>query len=51
LISEYGFDESLTNFECLGARVLPLNDSYDRCPAVRHALGSDRLGTGPIEWV
>lgn len=51
LISEYGFDESLTYFEGLGARVLPLRDLYDGRPAERHALGSDRLGRGPIEWV
>ena len=51
LITEYGFDESLTNFEGLGARVLPLKDSNDGRPAERHALGSDRLGRGPIEWV
>ncbi|MCA9035219.1 MAG: sulfatase-like hydrolase/transferase [Planctomycetaceae bacterium] len=50
LITEYGFDASLTNFEGLGPRVLPLKDAYDGKPAVPHALGSDRLGRGPIEW-
>lgn len=50
LITEYGFDQSLTNFEGLGPRVLPLKDSYDGKPPRRHALGSDNLGRGPIRW-
>lgn len=50
LIGEYGFDESLTNFEGLGPRVLPLLDDRDGKPVRRHALGSDKLGRGPIEW-
>jgi len=50
LITEYGFDESLTNFEGLGPRVLPLCDAYDGKPPRRHALGSDKLGRGPITW-
>ncbi|KAA5547139.1 sulfatase-like hydrolase/transferase [Roseiconus nitratireducens] len=50
LITEYGFDESLTNFEGLGPRVLPLKDAYDGKPPQKHALGSDRLGRGPILW-
>ena len=49
-ISEYGFDESLTNFEGLGPRVLPLCDAYDGRPTRKHALGSDDLGRGPILW-
>ena len=32
LITEYGFDQSLTNFEGLGPRVLPLKDAYDGKP-------------------
>jgi uncharacterized sulfatase len=48
LITEYGFDASLTNFEGLGPRVLPLLDAYDGQPAKRYALGSDTLGRGPI---
>ncbi len=32
LIKEYGFDASLTNFEGLGPRVLPLKDAYDNAP-------------------
>jgi uncharacterized sulfatase len=50
LISEYGFDESLTNFEGLGPRVLPLCDAYDGKGSRKHALGSDNLGRGPIMW-
>ncbi len=51
LISEYGFDQSLTNFEGLGPRVLPLKDAYDGNPPGRHDLGSANLGRGPIRWL
>lgn len=50
LITEYGFDESLTNFEGLGPRVLPLCYAYNGKPPKKHALGSDQLGHGPITW-
>jgi arylsulfatase A-like enzyme/GH43 family beta-xylosidase len=50
LISEYGFDASLTNFEGLGPRVLPLKDAFDGKPPQKHDLGSADLGRGPIEW-
>jgi uncharacterized sulfatase len=50
LIPAYGFDESLTNFEGLGPRLLPLCDAHDGKPPRRHALGSDTLGRGPIIW-
>ncbi|MEZ6126803.1 MAG: sulfatase-like hydrolase/transferase [Planctomycetaceae bacterium] len=50
LIHEYGFDRSLTNFEGLGPRVLPLKDAYDGKPPVKHDLGSEALGKGPIRW-
>ena len=50
LITEYGFDESLTNFEGLGPRVLPLCEAGDGKPPRKHALGSDKLGRGPIRW-
>ena len=50
LITEYGFDQSLTNFEGLGPRVLPLKDAYDGKPPKKHALGSDKLGRGEITW-
>ena len=49
-ISEYGFDESLTNFEGLGPRVLPLLDSYDGSEPQKYSLGSESLPTGPIRW-
>lgn len=49
-IREYGFDESLTNFEGLGPRILPLLDAYDGKEPAKHALGSDALGHGPIRW-
>ncbi len=51
LITEYGFDQSLTNFEGLGNRVLPLKDAYDGRPPRKHGLGSDQLGRGNIEWL
>jgi uncharacterized sulfatase len=50
LITEYGFDESLTNFEGLGPRVLALKDAYDGKPPQKHTLGSDKLGRGKITW-
>lgn len=50
LITEYGFDESLTNFEGLGPRLLGLGDAHDGKPPIRHALRSDTLGRGPIIW-
>ncbi|NQV25319.1 MAG: sulfatase-like hydrolase/transferase [Rhodopirellula sp.] len=51
LISEYGFDASLTNFEGLGPRVLAIKDAYDDKPTTRHTLGSDKLGRGKITYV
>ncbi len=49
-IQDYGFDVSLTNFEGLGPRVLPLCHTGQGKPPRRHALGSDKLGRGPIRW-
>src|SRR6188472_1061017 len=51
LITEYGFDESLTSFEGLGPRILPLLDAYDGKEPQKYSLGSDALGNGPIHWV
>ncbi|MFK7769964.1 MAG: sulfatase-like hydrolase/transferase [Mariniblastus sp.] len=51
LITEYGFDKSLTNFEGLGPRVLALKDAYDGNKAIPHTLGSDKLGRGEITYV
>jgi len=50
LVSEYGFDQTLTNFEGLGSRVLPLFDAYNGKPPKKHDLGSSKLGHGPIVW-
>lgn len=50
LITEYGFDRSLTNFEGLGSRVLPLTNADDGQPPGKHDLGSSSLGKGPIRW-
>lgn len=50
LISEYGFNETLTQFEGLGDRILPLLDAFDGQPPQKYALGSDNLGRGNIEW-
>jgi uncharacterized sulfatase len=50
LISEYGFAASLTNFEGLGDRVLPLLFRPNQTEPVKHALGSDNLGHGEITW-
>ena len=51
LITEYGFEESLTNFEGLGPRVLGFRNTFDGSPAPPHTLGSDRLGRGPVVYV
>ena len=50
LIAEYGFERSLTNFEGLGDRVLPLLVRPNQSQPAKHALGSDRLGRGEITW-
>ena len=50
LIRNYGFDRSLTNFEGLGPRVLPLKDAYDGQHPQKHDLGSASLGRGSIRW-
>ena len=50
LITDYGFDASLTNFEGLGPRVLPLIHADDGTPPRPHALGSDKLGRGELRW-
>ena len=51
LIAEYGYDATLTQFEGLGDRILPLLDAFDGKPAKKHALGSDTLGRGTITWM
>jgi uncharacterized sulfatase len=49
-IREHGFDASLTSFEGLGPRVLPLLDAYDGTKPQKHSLGSESLGHGKITW-
>jgi uncharacterized sulfatase len=51
LITEYGFQKTLTTFEGLGDRILPMLDAFDGRPAKKYALGSDKLGRGHITWV
>lgn len=45
LPTEYGFDESYTQFEGLGPRVLMKDDHY------KLASQSAALGRGPVEWL
>ena len=50
LITEYGFDASLTNFEGLGPRVLAICDAFNGKALHRHTLRSNTLGRGEIFW-
>jgi arylsulfatase A-like enzyme len=50
MITEYGFDESLTNFEGLGPRLLGMADAHDGKPPRPHSLKSETLGRGPVIW-
>jgi uncharacterized sulfatase len=53
LITSYGFDESLTQFEGLGDRVLPLMDTRLGTGGQKMPLGvaSEKLGKGDVKWV
>jgi len=51
MITEYGFETTLTTFEGLGDRILPLLNSFDGTPPKKYALGSDKLGRGNITWM
>ncbi|MDQ2688355.1 MAG: sulfatase-like hydrolase/transferase, partial [Armatimonadota bacterium] len=53
LITEYGFDASLTQFEGLGDRILPMLDDRDGKPPRKMPLGvgSEKLGRGKITWL
>jgi arylsulfatase A-like enzyme len=53
LVAEYGFDKTLTTFEGLGDRVLPILDAYDGKPARKYDLGiaSAKLGRGNVTWM
>jgi arylsulfatase A-like enzyme len=53
LITEYGFDTSLTSFEGLGERILPKWDPKPDGTEVHHPPTdmNSKLGRGPIRWV
>ena len=52
-ISDYGYDQSLTQFEGMGNRILPLMNDGKGKPPVKFPLGvaSEKLGGGEIRWV
>ncbi|MDF2439335.1 MAG: hypothetical protein JWN98_319, partial [Abditibacteriota bacterium] len=52
LPTEYGFDASLTQFEGLGDRVLPLMSATNDLPERKLPLGvaSEKLGRGVVTW-
>ena len=51
--TEYGFAHSLTQFEGLGDRVLPLMSAQNGKPEFKMPLGvaSEKLGRGKVRWV
>lgn len=53
LPTEYGFNASLTQFEGLGDRVLPIMSAQDDLPERKMPLGvaSEKLGRGKVSWV
>ncbi|MBA3313475.1 MAG: sulfatase-like hydrolase/transferase [Planctomycetaceae bacterium] len=53
LISEYGFDESLTQFEGLGERVLATFDTLYQDNGGKRGLeiGSEKLDRGDVTWM
>src|SRR5215475_7210965 len=53
LPAEYGFDASLTQFEGLGDRILPIFDAHDGSPSRKAPLGlaSEKLGRGSVTWM
>lgn len=50
LITEYGFDESLTNFEGLGPRLLPLVQTPQKPEFRKIWQDSEKLGRGEVIW-
>ncbi|BCM89687.1 arylsulfatase [Abditibacteriota bacterium] len=52
LITEYGFAQSLTQFEGLGDRVLPVMSAQNGRPEYKLPLGvaSEKLGRGKVTW-
>jgi len=53
LISEYGFDASLTQFEGLGERVLGVFETIEQDNGGKRGLelGSETLGRGEVHWI
>ncbi|HZV33222.1 MAG TPA: sulfatase-like hydrolase/transferase [Verrucomicrobiae bacterium] len=53
LITEYGFQKTVTTFEGLGDRILPILDAYDGKPPKKYDLGlmSEKLGRGKVTWM
>jgi len=52
-ITDYGFDQSLTNFEGMGAKLLPLTMQPGSDGKIRHGriwADAERLG-GPVTWM
>jgi arylsulfatase A-like enzyme len=49
-ISAYGFEESLTNFEGMGAKLLPLTQKPGQAEPGRIWADAERLG-GPVTWM
>ncbi len=50
-ITQYGFDESLTNFEGLGPKLLPLIRTPMALEFKKIWADAVRLGKGPVTWV
>jgi uncharacterized sulfatase len=52
LPTQYGFSQSLTQFEGLGDRVLPVMSARDGGPETKLGLGlaSEKLGRGKVTW-
>ena len=48
-ITKYGFDQSLTNFEGIGPKILPLTRKPNDTAPGRIWQDAERLG-GPVEW-
>ena len=49
-IGDYGFDETLTNFEGMGAKLLPLTLKPGDTQPGRIWSDAERLG-GPVTWM
>lgn len=49
-ITAYGFDESLTNFEGMGPRILPLVRTPEMKKYKKLWAGAEKLDAGPVIW-